>query len=312
MAVRQIGPQQRLDAGGTILRSNALPQLAADPGVLGEPAADDDVVALDRVAVVADRYLRTDQADVADVVLGAGMMAAGQVDVDRHVEREPRRFDVIGDPERILFGVGRRELAPRRAGAGDEPGADARGLGRQPERRDARLDVRDARVRHAREEEILPDGQAEVAVAALARDRRDLAHLLGRELADRQHDADPVQPRLLLRVHAQMREAVGRGARRDVAGGDARERASFSPTAVRNLSKPQESSTYFSRALLRLVRSPFAMKTRTIASATATQSFGAHTIPVSRAMSRWPVMPPSTTRIQTPCSMLAPSRTSTA
>ena len=54
-----------------------------------EAAADDDVVALDRVAVVADRDLRADQADVADVVLGAGMMAAGQVDVDRRVEREP-------------------------------------------------------------------------------------------------------------------------------------------------------------------------------------------------------------------------------
>ena len=65
-------------------------QLAADPGVLGEPAADDDVVALDRVAVLADRDLGADQADVADVVLGAGMVAAGQVDVDRHVERRAR------------------------------------------------------------------------------------------------------------------------------------------------------------------------------------------------------------------------------
>src|SRR3954471_2836132 len=170
MAVRQIGPQQRLDAGGTILRSNALPQLAADPGVLGEPAADDDVVALDRVAAVADRDLGADQADVADVVLGAGMMAAGQVDVDRHVEIEPR-LDVRGDHQRMTLGVARSELAAAIAGAGDKTGADARGLGREPERRDARLDLRDARVRHAREEEILPDRQADVAVAALARDR---------------------------------------------------------------------------------------------------------------------------------------------
>ena len=44
---------------------------------------------------------------------------------------------------------------------------------------------------------------------------------------------------------------------------------SFSSTAFRNFSKPQASSTYFSRALLRLVRSPCSMKTRTIASAIA-------------------------------------------
>ena len=187
-------------------------------------------------------------------------------------------------------------------------------FGREPERRDARLDLRDARVRHAGEEEILPDGQPDVAVAAFARDRRDLAHLVGRELADRQHDADPVQPRLLLRVHAQMREAVGRGRGATCAGGDARERAAeLLLDRGRGTSRSPRNRARISAApCCGSVRSPFSMKTRTIASATATQSFGAHTTPVSRAMSRWPVMPPSTTRIQTPGSTLAPSRTSTA
>ena len=43
----------------------------------------------------------------------------------------------------------------------------------------------------------------------------EAAHLLGRELADRQHDADPVQARLLLRDarrYGPMRSNAGRGA----------------------------------------------------------------------------------------------------
>ena len=93
-------------------------------------------------------------------------------------------------------------------------------------------------------------------------------------------------------------------------------RASLAPSrasvAARKRSKPQASSTYFRRDLLRSVRLPFSMKTRTIASATAVHSPGAHTTPVSRARSRWPEMPPSTTRIHTPAGTAAPAPTSTA
>ncbi len=66
--------------------------------------------------------------------------------------------------------------------------------------------------------------------------------------------------------------------------------------AARNLSKPQESSTYFSRALLRLVRSPLAMYTRRMESHTGVVSAGATITPVWRAKSLWPVMPPSARR----------------
>ena len=41
-----------------------------------------------------------------------------------------------------------------------------------------------------------------------ARDLREAAHLRDRDLADREHDADPVQPGLLLRAHADMRGAI--------------------------------------------------------------------------------------------------------
>jgi hypothetical protein len=57
---------------------------------------------------------------------------------------------------------------------------------------------------HARDEEILPDGKTDVAVAEAACNAGEPAHLLCGEPTDRQHDADPVEPLLRLRVHADM------------------------------------------------------------------------------------------------------------
>jgi hypothetical protein len=152
------------------------------------------------------------------------MVAAGEVDVDWHVEGDPR-LDMLGDLERVPLGVGGRELAAAAARAGDEAGADARRARRQPERLDARLRISDIAIRDAGQDEVLPDREPDIAVAAFARERREPAHLVGGELADRQHHAEPVQARLRLRMPAHMREAVRRGARRDMLLRDAREGA---------------------------------------------------------------------------------------
>ncbi len=79
-----------------------------------------------------------------------------------------------------------------------------------------------------------------------------------------------------------------------------------------NFSKPQASSTYLRRAFARFVRSPWAMNTRTMASATAVQSSARQKAPVGRARSLWPEMPPMTIRHQTPASGPASSLCSTA
>ena len=109
----------------------------------------------------------------------------------------------------------------------------------------------------------------------VARDVGEAAHLRGGQLADRQHDADPVQAlpasARCTPIWASAVEGRARLRARPPARGSAA-RPSFSSTAARNLSKPQASSTYFSRALLRSVRSPCSMKTRTMASATAVAS----------------------------------------
>ena len=81
---------------------------------------------------------------------------------------------------------------------------------------------------------------------------------VGRELADRQHHADPVQAVLLLRMHADMGGAIDSGGR----GASASRRHAVELAAElllgqrHDLVHAEASMTYFSRALLRLVRSP--------------------------------------------------------
>ena len=86
--------------------------------------------------------------------------------------------------------------------------------GRQPERCDRRLGVGDLGVGHAGDQKILPDREADIAVAEIAGHGGKRAHLVARHAADRERDADPVEPGLLLRVHADMGEAVEGRARR--------------------------------------------------------------------------------------------------
>ena len=68
-------------------------------------------------------------------MLRAGVMAAGQMDVDRRVERDAR-FAPARDLLGMALGVGSRELAAGIAGTGDQAGADGVGLDGETERLD--------------------------------------------------------------------------------------------------------------------------------------------------------------------------------
>ncbi len=142
------------------------------------------------------------------------MVAAGEVDVDRQVQRDAR-LAMRGNGECILLGMGGGELAAAVAGAGDEACADGIGLGRQPERAERRERSLDPLRRHAGDKQVLPDRKTDLAVAEVARQCGEPAHLVRRHLADGQHHADEMQPRLLLRMHADMGAAVVGGTRGD-------------------------------------------------------------------------------------------------
>src|SRR3984893_49619 len=120
-AVTHVGLEHALDGRRRVLRLYIAVDFAAERGVRAKGAADMNVIALDRVALV-QFHLRRDQADLADEVLGAGVMAAGEMDVDRLIESDAR-LAPVGDRRGVPLGVGEREFAARVAGAGDGAGA---------------------------------------------------------------------------------------------------------------------------------------------------------------------------------------------
>ena len=150
------------------------------------------MIALDHVALLRTSHLAGEQADVADVVLGAGMVAAGQVDVDRLVERDARLAgarDLLG----VALGVGGGELAAGIAGAGDEASADRVRVGGEPERgdrglRQRRLSLGTSEIRRfCQTVSRISPPPSRAASSATPR-------ICATVIADRQHDAEPVQP----------------------------------------------------------------------------------------------------------------------
>ncbi len=195
----EIGFQHALDRLRRILGFDVVINLAAAGGVRAETAADMDVIALDLIAVFRHLHLGADEADVADVMLRAGIRAAGEMDVERAVELHAG-FAPVRDLLGMALGVGQSEPAAGTAGAGDEAGADRCRFGREPDRFDGRLRRGDAVFGNARDQKVLPDREPDIAVAEFFGDLADAAHLLGGNLAHRKDDAEPMKALLLLRV----------------------------------------------------------------------------------------------------------------
>src|SRR6476646_6390424 len=115
-----------------VLRGDILKYFLADIGIRTEAATREDMKTIDCVVGIADRDARTDHADIADVVLRAGMVAACQMDVDWRLDRNPR-FAPIRDPGGRALGIGKAEFATGTAGAGNQAGAHLRSLDAEPD-----------------------------------------------------------------------------------------------------------------------------------------------------------------------------------
>src|SRR5262249_16108364 len=181
-AVREIGLEHALDGLRRILGFDVVVDLRRDRRVWAETATDVNVVALDRVAIFGGLHFAAQQSHVTHLMLRAGVMASGEMDVDRAVERDtafaPAR-DLLGMP----LAVGGGELATDIAGAGDESRANRIRAGAQAERFDPRLRRLHIFRMHARDDQVLPDGEPNISVAEVARDLREPAHLIGGHLA---------------------------------------------------------------------------------------------------------------------------------
>src|SRR5215471_7564711 len=137
-AMRQISFQNALDDARRVFGDNVAIEFAAERGVWAEAAADENVIPLDRIVVFVRLDLAGEQSDLRHKMLRAGMVAAGQMNIDRRVERNARLApgsDVVG----MTFGVRGREFAARVSGARDEAGTDRIRLEGKPQRFDPLL-----------------------------------------------------------------------------------------------------------------------------------------------------------------------------
>src|SRR5437764_944366 len=79
---------------------NFLAQISIWP----EPATREQVIAFDGLVLLTTSDFRRDQPDIADVMLSAGMMASGEMDVEGRVDRHPRLAPVRDLPG-VALGV---------------------------------------------------------------------------------------------------------------------------------------------------------------------------------------------------------------
>src|SRR5258705_4564716 len=223
-AVRKIGLEHTFDDPRRVFGFDVVVDLRRDRRVRTEAAADVNVVTFDSVALLGRLHLAGEQSDVADVVLRAGVMTAGEMNVHGPVERDAA-FAPAGDLLGMSFGIGRREFAPGISGARDEPGANGVHVGRETETFDLCLRRHDLLRRHSGDDQVLPNGEADVAVAEVPGYFGEPAHLSGGPLADRKPNPPPIAVGLLLRMHADMRDAIEWRTRLERIAGDAVELA---------------------------------------------------------------------------------------
>src|SRR5205823_9237395 len=200
VAVVEPALDEALDGLVELLREDAAEERAADRGARAEPAPDEDVVSLAPAPlVVAGR--RALEAKVGDPVLGARVRAA--------VEVEPELGDVLAEallqpldqPAEPRLRLGDGEVAVRLARARDPGGADVVDVEREADRGhlgDRRVDLG---LGHVRDDEVLLPRDADVAAEPLG-DVGDRDHLVARDEAEVDGEADVAQAGLLLRVDA--------------------------------------------------------------------------------------------------------------
>src|SRR5215510_10513867 len=198
-AMSEICFQDSLDRPRRILGLDVAIQFASKRGIWPEAAADQHVVALDRIGILIVLHLAGQEADLGNEVLRARMMAAGQMDIDGRVKRNAR-LAPLGDVFGMPLGVGGGELATGIAGAGDKARPKRIGLDRETKRCDVCLRSFEFVGWHTGDQQVLPDGEPDVAVTQFACDLGKPPHLGDAEIADRHNHANPVQTLLFLRV----------------------------------------------------------------------------------------------------------------
>ena len=116
---RSIGDERLQDLLHNLWRLVSLDVLikfARDRSIYAISPANEDVIAVDGVSVVVHGHPRANQSYVADVMLRAGVMTSGEMNIDRRLKLHPLLTpcrDLVG----ILLGVRGGETTTRGTGA---------------------------------------------------------------------------------------------------------------------------------------------------------------------------------------------------
>ena len=121
----EIGLEQTFDPRWCVLRFHLAQNLAANRARGAKAASGHNVIAVHRIAFLIDANARRDKPDVADIMLSTGMVAAGEMDIDRLIEFYAR-LTPLSDVFGVSLCVSGRKPAAARPGTGDEPGPDRR------------------------------------------------------------------------------------------------------------------------------------------------------------------------------------------
>ncbi len=123
-----------------------------------------NVITVNHVFSLLD--LTSQQPDVADVMLRATVMTTGDVNVERQVEVKPL-LQRLRDLHGVSFCVGAGKLAAGTSRARDQSRREAAGLVAEPDRDELVLDRFYVAVIDVRKNQILPNREADFAVAVV-------------------------------------------------------------------------------------------------------------------------------------------------
>ena len=199
IALCQIDLQHMLQQRGQFVKGDTSKNFTGDCLFFSETATEDHVVTFDRIAALI--HLRPEQADVAHVVLGARIRATGQMNVNRLIELQ-FLFQMARQENSMAFGVGGCPLASGVSGASDESAGDCGRRVMETHLDQILFHRLDEMVRHIGDDEILPDGQANLPGAVILRHVGDAAHLLRGHPAHRNNRTDIIKARLNLFKHS--------------------------------------------------------------------------------------------------------------
>ena len=194
-----VGDEDFFHEGGQFVGADAAEDLAGDALLVVHAATEHEMVTL---AAVGE--LRAHAADIAAVVLGAGIRAAGEVDVDGEVKAGVALAKVGHECAGVALGVGGGVLAAFVSRAGDDAAGGSVRLGEEAEALHGPHERGGVGVGHVRDDEALPHGEAQRALAVVVGEVGDPAHLLRVHAADGHTDPDVVQAGLGLLVDAEV------------------------------------------------------------------------------------------------------------